>query len=42
MTGYYPTNEAAVKRYGKEVWLAADKIVTNGAYKIKHLTAGDQ
>ncbi len=36
MTGYYPTNEAAVKRYGKNFGTAADKIVTNGAYKIKH------
>ncbi len=36
MTGYYPTNEAAVKRYGKKFGTAADKIVTNGAYKIKH------
>lgn len=36
MTGYYPTNEAAVKRYGKQFGTSADKIVTNGAYKIKN------
>lgn len=38
MTGYYPTNEAAVKRYGKKFGSSADKIVTNGAYKIKNFS----